>query len=135
MPGMGYFVASGIIALNFIVFVLPLSLYGLFFIISVELPDFEADKLANRKNLVVLLGRRNATRISILSTITATLSIIILEPLNLFARISLVPILVFSFIPFIAAFLSYIRKNAVLLNVFSMVIFIVALNLYFLTQI
>ena len=68
MPGMGYFVMSGTIDLWFVVLSLPLICYGLLFIISVELPDVEADEQGGRVNLPVKFGLRNATRIAFVAT-------------------------------------------------------------------
>jgi 1,4-dihydroxy-2-naphthoate octaprenyltransferase len=50
MTGMGYFIAQGQLNTNFFLFAIPLTIYGLFFIITVELPDKECDSLANKKN-------------------------------------------------------------------------------------
>ncbi len=72
MPGIGYFAASGLIDYSFLVFVFPLSCYGLFFILAVELPDVETDRIANKTNIVVKWGRKAGTYISVTATILGT---------------------------------------------------------------
>lgn len=72
MPGIGYFAASGLIDHFFLVFVFPLSCYGLFFILTVELPDVETDKIAHKTNIVVKWGRKTGTYISFIATILGT---------------------------------------------------------------
>jgi len=60
MPGAGYLAAGGLFDLSFALFILPLLFAGLFFILSVEMPDREGDRAAGKKNFVVRSGRRNA---------------------------------------------------------------------------
>jgi len=56
MPGMGYYVASGFIDYFFAIFILPISCYGFFFIVTVELPDVESDEKAKKMSLPVKWG-------------------------------------------------------------------------------
>ena len=73
MPGMGYLVASGSIDFLFAIFILPLSCYGFFFIVTVELPDVESDKKAKKIGLPVKFGRKIAFLSSLLATIIGTI--------------------------------------------------------------
>jgi len=57
IPGMGYLVTSGHIDQDGLLFIMPLMLYGLAFILSVEIPDMEADRLGNKWNWVARKGR------------------------------------------------------------------------------
>jgi len=57
LPGMGFFVASGGIGTAFLVLALPLLMYGLAFIVSVEIPDVEADREAGKRTLALRFGR------------------------------------------------------------------------------
>jgi 1,4-dihydroxy-2-naphthoate octaprenyltransferase len=57
-PGMGYLVARGYLDRGWLPFVLPLTLYGLAFILSVEIPDEEADRLGDKRTAIVRKGRR-----------------------------------------------------------------------------
>ena len=58
IPGMGYLVMQGSIDANGLIFAVPLMLYGLAFIISVEIPDLEMDLQGRKNTLVSRLGRR-----------------------------------------------------------------------------
>jgi 1,4-dihydroxy-2-naphthoate polyprenyltransferase len=60
MPGMGYFVISGTIDGWFLLLSLPLMCYGLYFIMTVEMPDMEADALSGKRGFLVRFGRRRA---------------------------------------------------------------------------
>jgi 1,4-dihydroxy-2-naphthoate octaprenyltransferase len=56
-PVFGYVVTSGHIDLDGMVLSIPLVLYGLAFILSVENPDMEADRMGNKRTWVVRRGR------------------------------------------------------------------------------
>jgi 1,4-dihydroxy-2-naphthoate octaprenyltransferase len=73
MPGMGYFVMSGTIDLWFVIFSLPVICYGLYFIITVEMPDIESDRSASKSNLLVDRGLRTGTMVALLATALATI--------------------------------------------------------------
>jgi len=58
MPGIGFLTLSPQLGPLFFLFSLPLLLYGLHFILTVELPDMEGDRRAGKKTFVVRHGRR-----------------------------------------------------------------------------
>jgi 1,4-dihydroxy-2-naphthoate octaprenyltransferase len=58
VPGMGLLVVSGNVNSEGLLFMIPLTLYGLVFILSVEIPDMEADRLGDKKTWVAQKGRR-----------------------------------------------------------------------------
>jgi 1,4-dihydroxy-2-naphthoate octaprenyltransferase len=57
LPGMGYLAATGVLDGNGLVIMIPLLLIGLAFILSVEIPDMEADRLGGKKTWVARRGR------------------------------------------------------------------------------
>jgi len=57
VPGTGYYVLNGVLDRTFAVFSPPLLLYGLVFIIGVEIPDMEADRLGKKSTFVARRGR------------------------------------------------------------------------------
>jgi 1,4-dihydroxy-2-naphthoate octaprenyltransferase len=57
IPGFGYFVTSGQITRDGTIFILPLMLYGLAFILAVEIPDMESDRLGNKRTWIARKGR------------------------------------------------------------------------------
>ncbi|MCP1715978.1 1,4-dihydroxy-2-naphthoate octaprenyltransferase [Methanocalculus alkaliphilus] len=63
LPASGYFVMAGTISGGFLLFSIPLLFLGLFFILSVELPDREVDLRSGKRNIVTRFGRRRARQI------------------------------------------------------------------------
>ncbi len=57
LPLAGYVSVSDIITSGYIALSIPLLLYGLFFILSVQLPDAESDRLGGKKTFVARNGR------------------------------------------------------------------------------
>jgi len=72
MPGMGYFVVSGQLDLWFGLLSVPLILYGLYFILTVEIPDYEADRAARKMNLVTRIGVKKASYVTLAAAISGT---------------------------------------------------------------
>ena len=142
MPGMGYFVASGTLDSLFKLIILPLSCYGLFFIITVELPDLESDALANKKNFLVKWGRTTGKFISVLATGFGTLMLTMLFVLGIANEmIDWKPFAIFSIFPLVASITALIcrtkkRKNIVkqvMVNMSSMIgfLFLIDITLFF----
>lgn len=144
MPGMGYFVASGTLDSLFRMLILPLSCYGLFFIITVELPDLESDLLGHKKNLVVKFGRLSGKIVSIAATLMGTVLLISL----FLSRIAIdfidwSPFVIFSFIPlFTSVFSGLYNTNSrkllvrkVMLNMASMILFLFLMDVTLTIQI
>ena len=57
LPGMGVLVTRGYLNRDELLFTIPLMLYGLAFILTVEIPDVEADRLGYKKTWVARKGR------------------------------------------------------------------------------
>lgn len=57
LPGMGYLVVRETLDRGELVFLVPLMLYGLAFILTVELPDMETDRLGGKRTWVARKGR------------------------------------------------------------------------------
>ena len=57
IPGFGYLVTTGNINQDGFIFFVPLMLYGLAFILIVELPDMESDRLGRKMTWVAQKGR------------------------------------------------------------------------------
>jgi 1,4-dihydroxy-2-naphthoate octaprenyltransferase len=55
---MGYLVTRGALDLNGVFFAIPLTLYGLVSILSVEIPDMEDDRVSSKKTWVAQKGRK-----------------------------------------------------------------------------
>lgn len=72
MPGMGYFVVFGQLDAWFGLFSVPLIFYGLYFILTVEIPDYEADMAAKKMNLVTRMGVKKASCLTLAAALSGT---------------------------------------------------------------
>ena len=102
VPGMGYYVMKGAIDMNYLLFTIPLLMYGIYFILSVEMPDMETDTLSGKKGFVTKNGRKLSLKIIFLAALFATMIYIVFQITNLFelnvnfiivSGISLIPLL------------------------------------------
>jgi 1,4-dihydroxy-2-naphthoate octaprenyltransferase len=143
MAGMGYFVGSGFLDSLFLLFSLPLSFYGLFFIITVELPDVDCDILGSKKNIATIFGVKSGKLISFAAVLSGTLYFLVMLYLKI--RNDLIdwtPIVIFSFLPLFASIFSILRnkKNRetlfkqVMLNMGSLTTFVILIIVSFLLQ-
>ena len=57
LPGLAYWINGGSFDGVYLLFVFPLLMYGLSFILNVEMPDKEADAQARKKTFIVRKGR------------------------------------------------------------------------------
>ena len=138
LPGMGYFVVVGGFDSIFLIFALPILFYGLAFIINVEIPDLESDKLSDKMTFIVKYNRKlGFALIAFLLTISSiyffVLFFIIESSINfiIVAGISLFP-LIFGIIGAIKKPLD--RKSAtkfVTSNIASYILFLGLLDIYF----
>ena len=99
MPGAGYFVAAGTLDLSFFAFALPLSLYGLVFITSVEIPDREGDIAGGKRTLIVRRGRIFGFSLIALAASLATAALIVFALSGAFYPVDFRPVALFSLIP------------------------------------
>lgn len=142
MPGMGYFVAANTIGPLFQLFILPLSFYGLFFIVTVELPDVESDKISHKTNLLVKWGRTAGKVVAVLATFTGTVLMVVLLFVGIANKqIDVMPFAVFSFLPLIASVSGLVFQAStrtvlvrqVMVNMASMILylFLIDANLFY----
>jgi 1,4-dihydroxy-2-naphthoate octaprenyltransferase len=73
IPGLGYLAVSGMLGLPFLVFSIPLLLLGTAFILTVELPDEEADARSGKRTFVVRHGTRASLRLILAASLAASL--------------------------------------------------------------
>lgn len=142
MPGMGYFVASGTLDSLFSLLILPLSCYGLFFILTVHLPDIESDTLGQKKNILVKLGINSGKLVTVVATISGTFSLRLFLFFNISdGTIDWWPFVAFSVLPLLASIGSYLWRTTnrkylvrqVMINMASMILFLLFMdiNLFF----
>ncbi len=99
MPGAGYFVAAGTLDLAFFAFAVPLCLYGLVFITSVEIPDMEGDIAGGKPTLVARRGRVFGFRLIALAATLATATLLLFALTGTFAPVDFRPVALISFVP------------------------------------
>lgn len=73
VPAMGYFVASGGLDGAFLVFVPAVLMYGIVFIIVVQMPDMEGDRLGGKPSIIVKRGRKFGYRVAAAAAALASL--------------------------------------------------------------
>jgi len=56
-PGWGYFILTGTLTVDLVIFAIPFGLLGLTVILNFEIPDREADLHGGKQNLIVRKGR------------------------------------------------------------------------------
>jgi len=99
MPGAGYFVAAGTLDAAFFAFAIPLCLYGLVFIMSVETPDMEGDIAGGKRTLIVRKGRIFGFSLIALAATLATASLLLVALTGFFAPVNFWPVAFISLIP------------------------------------
>lgn len=141
VPGMGYYVMKRGIDLNFIIFSIPLLLYGIYFILSVEIPDMKTDAISGKKNFVTKNGRGLSLKLIFLVTIFATYMYMIFQILELHdIAINFYMVALLSLVPLIFAALGLkhnYRENPAKIafnNLNALILFAVLTNIYFLIR-
>jgi len=107
LPGMGYLVTAGAFDLLFAVFSVPLVCYGWFFIMTVEIPDAEADRESGKMTITARCGRTCAIRVILVSALAATLWYLAVSPF----REGMIIIALFSMIPLTSAVRGYVGRE------------------------
>ncbi|KYC51697.1 MAG: 1,4-dihydroxy-2-naphthoate octaprenyltransferase [Candidatus Methanofastidiosum methylothiophilum] len=141
VPGMGYYVMKGLIDLNYIIFSIPLLLYGIYFILSVEIPDMETDIISGKKNFVTKNGRALSLKLILLVTIISTSMYVIFQASELSdIGINFYMVALLSIVPLTFAALGLNNntkeKSAEIAfnNLNALILFAVLTNIYFLVR-
>jgi 1,4-dihydroxy-2-naphthoate octaprenyltransferase len=141
IPGMGYFTLMGTLDVYFLIFAVPMMLYELFFINSVEIPDMEGDKIGGKITWIVKRGRKFGFKIIAISGLLATISFILIYFMNIYPQIIDFRIItIISFIPLTFGIIGLLKKpvdrilatNLVTYNVSSLFVSAILINIYFL---
>ncbi len=104
MPGMGYFVVAGELDPWFATLSAPLIFYGLYFILTVEIPDFEADRAARKMNIVTRIGVKKASYVSLAASLSGTVLLAALHFLGFAGgNFDLTKLVIISLLPFATA--------------------------------
>ena len=139
LPGFGYLIFKETLDFMFLVFLIPLMCYVLDFIISVEIPDKEGDRLGNKETMIVIKGRRFGFVLIAFSCLVSTLYLGGLTLLNLIS-FPLVWITLFSLIPLICGVWGFIHRieekkeatKIISYNLVSLILFLLIVDGYLL---
>ena len=142
MPGIGYLTFLPMFESIFVAFVIPLLCYGLFFIITVELPDVEGDRQGGKHTFVVRVGRRHGLHVALIAVGLSAIYFIV-GPYLFFSNntVNFAVVSVLSLIPFIAGLSGVLQKRmdsriATMIaytNMAALIIFMISLNGYLLS--
>ena len=72
VPAVGYILANDGIDWFFTIFSVPLILYGFILSLCLQVPDYEVDRMMNKKTLVGLIGKRRTYFVVLLCAIVAS---------------------------------------------------------------
>jgi 1,4-dihydroxy-2-naphthoate octaprenyltransferase len=138
MPGMGYLCASGALDWDFMVLTPAFLVYGAFFILSVEMPDVEGDRIGGKRNLMVRYGLRNGIIVSMFCVLTGSLLWIYLSVFSPSEVLDYRVLVIFSTIPLLAGLIGAQKRaldrnqvvRQVKLNFSSLLSFLLLINVY-----
>lgn len=141
LPILGYITLNGRIKPDMLLLLPPISLTGLAFILSVEIPDEDADRLGNKKTWVVRLGNRfGFTAVTFCLLLSTCYFFFLAKAFPGIFPINPLVLILLSLIPLIFSFIGVIIKPAqkevvlklVNLSIAGLAIYLLLLNGYFL---
>ncbi len=142
ISALGFVAITGEMNFQFILFSIPIMLFYILFILSVEIPDEEADKKGGKNTFIVRYGVTCTLQVTVLASALATISFLIL-PQNLFDPVNLTFIALLSIIPLSSAILGFMIRNSslevlnsiVARNVYALILFVALVNVYFFSNV
>ncbi len=144
VPALAFVAMTGTLTRDALLFVVPFTLWGLAFIVAVEIPDVEADRLGGKRTLVARHGRKAGFAIVGLCLVAATGYICALQWLRGDAYpLDLRPLILFSCLPLAVGGYGAVRRpveqgpatRIVTLFVTSLIVFFILTDSYMLYQV
>ncbi len=135
MPGIGYLVIKGSFDLFYFVFTFALFFYGLEFIILVEMPDMQGDKIGNKKTLIVKKGIKFGYIVMLISLLISSVYYLFISFIGIFSEyINYSVVFLISLIPIMVALkrwfnLGFERENVSKFAIENIITLLFALNL------
>jgi len=134
IPGLGFAAISSVINYQFLIFSVPIMLFYVLFILSVEVPDRNADKIGGKNTFIVRFGLTSALVLMVAASALATISFLVIPP-DLFYPLNLSILALLSIIPLISAILTLVYRGSSLnksvnRNVNALVLFVAMVNVY-----
>ncbi len=139
LPVTGYIILSNNISFSLFIFTMPFVLYSFVFALNVEIPDFEADRYAKKKNLISNFGQKSGYFMILITSLIGTVYLFIISFVEIISKfidykiygyISLLPLITILIALF---YYMKIKKNSAKLIMFtisSLLLFLVFSNIY-----
>ena len=126
LPIAGFITIQDTLNKEIIVILVPLLLYTAMLAIAVQIPDYRADRIAGKKNLVSVYGRKAGFLFLFIFSLAASLYFIILAALNLFNRfyyynINFILLVLISLPTLITSIIGFIIKPSKRKNIASFI--------------
>ena len=138
-PVTGYIVLSNNVSFNLFIFIVPFLIYSFVFALNVEIPDFEADRYANKKNLISSFGRKPGYFIILFTSLIVTVYLFIISSIGIIDKFIDYKIYgYFSLLPFLTILITFIyfvntkkfSVKLIMFNISSLLLFLVFNNIY-----
>lgn len=139
LPVTGYIVLSNKITSNLFIFTVPFIIYSFVFALNVEIPDFEADRYANKKNLISNFGRKPGYFIILITSLIGTVYLFVISSVSIISKFIDYKIYgYFSLLPLITILITLIYymkikkffAKLIMFNISSLLLFLVFNNIY-----
>ena len=134
IPGLGFAAISSVINYQFLIFSVPIMLFYVLFILSVEVPDRNADKIGGKNTFIVRFGLTSALVLMVAASALAKISLLVILS-DLFYTLNLSILDLLFIIPLISAILTLVYRGSSLnksvnRNVNALVLFVAMVNVY-----
>lgn len=139
LPVAGYIVLSNNISFNLFIFTVPFAIYSFVFALNVEIPDFEADRYANKKNLISNFGRKPGYFMILITSLIGTVYLFVISSVGIISKFIDYKIYgYFSLLPFMTILITLIyyinikkfSAKLIIFNISSLLLFLVFTNTY-----
>jgi len=139
LPFAGYIVLSNNISFNLFIFTVPFAIYSLVFALNVEVPDFEADRYANKKNLISTFGQKPGYFMLLITSLIGTMYLFIISSMGILSKFIDYKIYgYFSLLPLITILVTLIcylnikkiPAKLIISNISGLLLFLVFNNIY-----
>ena len=144
MPGIGYLVIKGGFDLFYFVFTFALFFYGLEFILLVEMPDIEGDKIGKKNTLIVKKGIKFGFKLILICLLVSSVYYLLISLIGLFSEyINYLVVFLISLIPIIVALKGWSKmifnaeniSNFAIKNIITLLIALNLINIYLIISI
>lgn len=139
IPGIGYWIMNGAIDSFYLVFAFAFLFYGLEFMIIVESPDMEGDRLGGKKTLIASKGRRFGYQLLLGAVVLSSIYYFIVYVLGLFQQyLNYFVVFLLSLIPVIFALIGWFqhpfeKKRSTKIaqrNMWILILFVILIDVY-----